>query len=81
MPQEYNPMRLYKKCWPVVGLYTKKFFNGIYTQKAAPGLHKSENRRLKKIYFAFAAKNGVIHEALQSVGIRGPKNGIKWTCS
>ncbi len=56
------------------GLYTKKILSRIYAQKAAPGLDKGKNRRLKKkFYFAFAAKNGglytkgVIHQALQCI--------------
>ncbi len=44
------------------GLYTKIFLLRIYAQRAAPGLHKGKNRRLKNIYFAFAAKKGVIQE-------------------
>ncbi len=41
------------------GVIHETFLLRIYAQKAAPGIHKGKNRRLKFfLHFVFAAKNG-----------------------
>ncbi len=50
------------------GYIRKLFLIRIYTQKAAPGLHKGQKQKIQK-HVAFAAKKGVIHEGGYTRGL------------